>query len=144
MVALQVLQSTKTWMHECFDKAFGICKLVGQACWTKEKATSKCKHGMRRECWKTQEEEQTPKSIVRFLEVALVSINMEKGDPTWYIKFGAFKHVIGVGDLICDLDKTLNIFKVRSTKKHAHFILSKCTIDVQTPIREIKTIFLCP
>lgn len=65
---------------------------------------------------------------------------MERGDPTWYIKFGAFKHMTSVGDLMCDLDKTLNIFKVRSSREHAHFVLSKCTIDVQTPIGEIKTI----
>lgn len=124
-------------MHECFDKAFGICKLEGQACQTKEEATSKCKHGTRREWWKTQEEKQTPKSTIRFFEVALVSINMERA---WYIKFGAFKHMTSVGDLMCDLDKTLNIFKVRSSREHAHFVLSKCTIDVQTPIGEIKTI----
>ncbi len=127
-------------MHECFDKAFGICKLEGQACQTKEEATSKCKHGTRREWWKTQEDKQIPKSTIIFFEVTLVSINMERGDPTWYIKFDAFQHVTSVGDLMCDLNKTLKIFKVRSTREHAHSVLSKCTIDVQTPIGEIKTI----
>jgi hypothetical protein len=65
---------------------------------------------------------------------------MERGNPSWYINFGASKHVIGVVDLMHDLDKTLNIFKVWSVREHAHFVLSKGTIDVQTPIGEIKTI----
>jgi hypothetical protein len=34
---------------------------------------------------------------------------MERGDPSWYISFGASNHVIGVVDLMCDLNKTLNI-----------------------------------
>jgi hypothetical protein len=37
---------------------------------------------------------------------------MERGNPSWYINFGASKHVIGVVDLMRDLEKTLNIFKV--------------------------------
>jgi len=65
---------------------------------------------------------------------------MERGDPSWYIEFGAFQHVTGVGDLMCDLDETLNIFKVWLAREHAHYVLSKGTIDVQTPIGEIKTI----
>lgn len=65
---------------------------------------------------------------------------MERGNPSWYINFGASKHVIGVVDLMCDLEKTLIILKVWSIREHAHSVLSKGTIDVQTPTRKIKTI----
>jgi hypothetical protein len=65
---------------------------------------------------------------------------MERGNPSWYINFGASKHVIGVVDLMRDLEKTLIIFKVWSIREHAHSVLSKGIIDVQTPTRKIKTI----
>jgi hypothetical protein len=48
---------------------------------------------------------------------------MKRRYPSWYIKFGAFKHVTSVGDLMCDLDETL---------KHLYGMVNKraCTFYI--------------
>ncbi len=51
--------------------------------------------------------------IGELFEATLASINMERGDPNSYINFGASKHVTVVGNLMQNLKKTPNTFRVR-------------------------------
>jgi hypothetical protein len=65
---------------------------------------------------------------------------MERGDPNSYVNFGASKHVIVVGNLVQNLEKTPNTFKVQLEGGHAHHVRVKGIVNVQTLIGETKNI----
>ncbi len=127
-------------MWKCLDKESNIYKLeVNKHAKLKKKQPQSANM-----VWEGSDgepkEEQTQELIGELFEATLASINMERGDPNSYINFGASKHVTIVGNLVQNLEKTPHTFRVWLEGGHAHRVLGKGIVYVQTLIGEIKNI----
>lgn len=127
-------------MCECLDKESNIYKLeINKRAKLREKQPQSANM-----VWEGSDEEpqeeQTQELIGELFEATLASINMERGDPNSYINFGTSKYVTIVGNLVQNPEKTPNTFRVWLEGGHAHRILGKGIVNVQTLIGEIKSI----